>query len=72
MLDPFLVSITSNLEKELNSLSFKSLKGMFSKHFLQQNGSSIFFWCILYSLLLISLHLLWLQRLHYGQSRDGW
>ena len=69
--DPFWVSMTSNLEKEWNSVELRELNGTFSKHFWQQNGSSIFFWWILYSLLVILLHLLWLHRLQYGHKSAG-
>ena len=55
---PFWVSIISNLEKVSNSVVLSELNGISSKHFWQQKGSSIFFWCILYCLLVILLHLL--------------
>ena len=72
MLEPFWVSSTSNLEKVSNSVELSGLNGISSKHFWQQKGSSIFFWCILYSLLVILLHLLWLHKLQYGHNNAGW
>jgi hypothetical protein len=72
MSEPFWVSITSNLEKVSNSVELSELNGISSKHFWQQKGSSIFFWCILYSLLVILLHLLWLHKLQYGHNNAGW
>ena len=71
MLEPFWVSITSNLEKVSNSVELRELKGISSQHFWQQKGSFIFFWCTLYSLLVILLHLLWLHKLQYGHNNAG-
>ena len=72
MLEPFWVSIISNLEKVSNSVELSELNGISSKHVWQQNGSFMFFWCILYSLLVILLHLLWLHKLQYGHNNAGW
>ena len=72
MLEPFLDSITSNLANDVYSLELRLLKGIFSKHFWQQNGSSIFFSWILYSLRVMSLHLIWLQWLQYGHNNALW
>ena len=63
--------MTSNFKKVSNSVEFSELKGISSKHFWQQKGSSIFFWWILYSLLVIELHLVWFHILQYGHNIAG-